>query len=242
MVEPLSNGLLASLSALDLDALRPLRKTVELPQGLVLFRTGDLMESVYFPFAGVISLVVDFEAGHTIEVATLGTESLVGGSTVFASKISYNRAIVSVGGSAFVMDAHRLRALAAESKSFRQVLALHEELLLAQAQQTAACNILHPIDARLSRWLLRCRDLTGSDELPLTQEFLGVLLGVKRSSLSLSASKLHERGFISYRRGHIHVANREGLEQSACECYAKLKANSARLLGKGSIRKNRRRR
>jgi CRP-like cAMP-binding protein len=102
---------------------------------------------------------------------------------------------------------------------------------LAQAQQSAACNATHTLEERLSRWLLRCRDLLDSDEIPLTQEFLAEMLGVRRTSVTLVASALQRSGLIQYRRGHIRLLDLEGLRESACECYATIKAHAGRLLG-----------
>src|SRR5260370_1453782 len=102
---------------------------------------------------------------------------------------------------------------------------------LAQSQQSAACNAIHTIEARLSRWLLRCRDLVGSEELPLTQEFVAQMLGVRRTSVSIVANTLQQAGLIKYKRGHIRVLDLEGLRESACECYWTVKSLSDRLIG-----------
>ena len=105
---------------------------------------------------------------------------------------------------------------------------------MAQAQQSAACNASHGVEARLARWLLRTRDLTGGEILELTQEFLAQMLGVRRTSVSLVANTLQNAGFIRYRRGHVEITNLEGLQEVACECYATVKAHSDRLLGNGA--------
>jgi CRP-like cAMP-binding protein len=197
----------------------------------VLFETGDTVERVYFPHSGIISLVVALVGGETIEAAMIGRDSLVGGSSALDGKIALNKAIVQIAGNASVMSVDQLREVADASVSFRTTLTRHEQVLFAQAQQTAACNVTHDIEARLARWLLRSRDITGSDDLEFTQEFLGQMLGVRRPSVSLVASKLQEAGLIKYRRGTVTIANLEGLKGAACECYATINNHYTRLLG-----------
>jgi CRP-like cAMP-binding protein len=226
-----SNHLLASLHADKMAALLPHLKVVELPQETVLYESGDTIKVVYFPHQGVISLVVDLASGDMIEAAMVGRDSVAGGSSAFDDQISLNRAIVQVAGRASALDVDHFRALAAQSETFRAKLARHEQFILAQAQQSAACNAAHTLEARLSRWLLRCRDLLGSEDIPLTQEFLAQMLGVRRTSVSLVAHTLQQAGLIRYRRGHIRVLDLEGLRESACECYQTLKSQSDRLLG-----------
>jgi len=130
-----------------------------------------------------------------------------------------------------MIDAALLRRAAKESETIRFALVRQEHVLAAQTQQVAACNALHELEERLSRWLLQSRDLLMSDILPVTQEFLAQMLGVQRSSVTLVARKLQEAGLIRYRRGHIHVLEVEGLEDSCCECYATINAHMRRLIG-----------
>ena len=129
-----------------------------------------------------------------------------------------------------------MREVADQSVAFRTTLIRHEQALFAQAQQSAACNASHSVEARLSRWLLRTRDLAGSDTLGLTQEFLAQMLGVRRTSVSLVANTLQSAGLIRYSRGRIEITNLEGLRATSCECYATVKSHSDRLLGNGSPR------
>jgi CRP-like cAMP-binding protein len=229
-----SNHLLASLPAADFNVLAPHLRTLELHQGTVLFDVGDEITRVYFPHIGVISLVVGLASGEMIETGMVGRDSLVGGSSALDGKVSLNKGIVQIAGMASVLGLDYLRSLADASIAFRTTLIRHEQLILVQAQQSAACNISHTLEARLARWLLRCRDLMGSDDLELTQEFLGQMLGVRRSSVSLIAGTLQHAGLIRYRRGHIRIVNLEGLRDAACECYATVKSQSDRLLGVAS--------
>jgi CRP-like cAMP-binding protein len=226
-----SNRVLASLAAADIEYLLPHLRAIDLPQEMVLFEAGDTISRVFFPYAGVISLVVELSSGEMIEAAMIGREGVVGGLSALDSNISISRAIVQVAGGGSVVDVDHVRLLAERSVAFRTTLIKHEQVLLAQSQQSAACNATHTIEARLSRWLLRCRDLIGSDDLPLTQEFVAQMLGVRRTSVSIVANTLQQAGLIRYKRGHIRVLDLEALQESACECYWTVKSLSDRLIG-----------
>jgi CRP-like cAMP-binding protein len=227
----LSNRVLASLAAADIEQLLPHLRSVDLPQETVLFEAGDTIDRVHFPHGGVVSLVVELTSGEMIEAAMIGREGVVGGLSALDSKISISRAIVQIAGAGSVADVEHVRQLAEQSVAFRATLIRHEQVLLAQSQQSAACNAAHTIEARLSRWLLRCRDLIGSEDLPLTQEFIAQMLGVRRTSVSIVAHTLQQAGLIRYKRGHIRVLDLEGLRESACECYWTVKSLSDRLIG-----------
>jgi CRP-like cAMP-binding protein len=225
-----SNYLLASLRPDKMALLMPHLRFIELPQETVLYESGDTIMAVYFPHSGVVSLVVDLASGETIEAAMIGRDSMVGGSAAFDNQISLNRAVVQVAGSASVLDVDHFCALVARSDTFRAKLARHGQLILAQAQQAAACNATHSIEARLARWLLRSRDLLRSDDIQLTQEFMAQMMGVRRTSVSIVANALQKCGLIRYRRGHIRILDLDGLKGSSCECYQTLKSLSDRLL------------
>jgi CRP-like cAMP-binding protein len=226
-----SNQVLNSLAAADVDSLLPHLRFMELPQEMVLYEASSTINRVFFPHAGVVSLVVELASGEMIEAAMIGREGVVGGLAALDSKISISRAIVQIAGAASVVDVDHVRHLAQQSVNFRTTLIKHEQVLLAQSQQSVACNAIHTIEARLARWLLRCRDLIGSDELSLTQEFIAQMLGVRRTSVSIVANTLQQAGLIKYKRGHIHLVNLEALRESACECYWTVKALSDRLIG-----------
>ena len=230
-----SSRLLDTLSAGDAGQLSSHLRTVDLVQGTVLFDLGDIVDRVYFPHSGVISLVVTLETGEMVETGMVGRDSLLGGAYALDGSVSLNKAVVQIAGTASVIDVEHVRSAAKASASFRTILTRHEQLILVQAQQSAACNISHTLEARLSRWLLRCRDLMGSDSLALTQEFLSQMLGAQRSSVSIVAGTLQQAGLIRYRRGNIHINNVEGLKEAACECYEAVKGQSDRLLGVASI-------
>jgi CRP-like cAMP-binding protein len=224
------NRLLASLSSADFELLVPHLKTIKLVRATVLFEAGDQIKRVYFPHSGIISLVVSVKGGHTTDVAMIGYDGVVGGSFALGTSFALNEAIVRVSGEASIIDAGRLRKAAAASVALRETLFRYKQALLAQAQQSVACNAKHSIEARLARWLLHSRDLFVDGTLPLTQTSLGQLLGVQRTGVSFAASTLQKAGLIKYARGRIQITDLKRLRRAACECYDKVKANSNRLL------------
>ena len=224
------NHLLASLSATDFADIEPLLKTVPLVFGDVLSKTGTTIENIYFPHSGIVSLVVEMTDGDMIETAMTGRDGVWGAVAVLDGKLSVNKALVQLAGTASVITADALRRVAEKNTPLRSLLLRHEQFLLAQAQQSAACNAKHNVEPRMCRWLLRMRDVTGQDDLDITQEFLGQMMGVRRTSVSLVASALQEAGLIRYRRGHVHIRDVDGLGKVACECHGVVKAHYARLI------------
>ena len=161
----------------------------------------------------------------------LGRNGVIGTGAALDGPDALNSAIAQVESSGVVIDPGVMKGLAGKSETLRMALVHQERALTAQTQQVAACNALHELEERLSRWLLQSRDLLQSDILPLTQEFLAQMLGVQRSSVTLVARKLQEAGLIRYRRGHIHVLEIEGLQDSCCECYAAINLHFNKLVG-----------
>jgi hypothetical protein len=168
--------------------------------------------------------------GEMIETAMVGRDGVVNGTSALDGKTALHRGIVQVAGEAATMRPDPLRKLAAEFEPLHGILIRHEQVLLAQAQQSAGCNASHTVEARMCRWLLRMRDLTGSDDLQLTQEFLAQMLGVRRTSVSVVAGTLQKAGFIRYSRGNIRLLNIAQLQEGACECYATVKRHYDRML------------
>ena len=224
------NSLLASLPADVFSALSPHLKLVELKFGDVLAETGGAVRKVYFPYSGVISLVVELDVGSMIETAMVGRDGVLSAAAALDGKVSLNKGVVQLAGSAGVMEVDQLRRLAKEFEPFREILIRHEQVLFAQSQQSAACNASHSVEARMCRWLLHMRDLAASDDLMLTQEFLAQMLSVRRPSVSIVASPLQKAGLIKYSRGNIKVLDVKGLQKRACECYGTVKAHYQRLL------------
>jgi CRP-like cAMP-binding protein len=223
------NGFLRSLSEHDLEELHPYLKTVDLPRDLTLIELGQAITNIYFPYTAVIALVVEFQTGERVEVALVGPDSLLGAFGVMGEPVALITAIVVLPGSASVIEADRLREASKHSKSLRQLMVRHSQALHLQAQQTAACNALHCVNARLSRWLLRVRDLSGSDRFKVTQEYMAAMIGSRRNAVSLVAHTLQQSNVIRYSRGHIEITDPEALKKSACECYGELQAQYQRL-------------
>jgi CRP-like cAMP-binding protein len=228
------NHLLASLPAADFELIRPHLRSVELEHEFVLARAGEAIPRVYFPHTGVISLVVCLSEGEMVEVAMIGRDGVFGASTTRDGAISLNDAMVQLPGIAFALELPHFREAAGQSQVFRETLVRHEQILLIQAQQSAACNAYHSVEARLARWLLRMHDLFDSDTLPLTQGFLAQMIGVRRNSVSLVAHTLQQAGLIRYSRGHIVIVNLEGLKETACECYETVKIRCESVLNPDS--------
>jgi CRP-like cAMP-binding protein len=216
---PAANRILNALPQNIFAALEPHLKAVELPFGEVIAKPGERVQRVYFPHTGVVSLVVEMEVGDMIETAMVGRDGVVNGTSALDGKTALSKAIVQVAGSAATIGSDALRAIADDFQPFRSILIRHEQVLLAQAQQSAGCNASHTVEARMCRWLLRLHDLTQSTELKLTQEFLAQMLGVRRTSVTLVAGTLQQAGLLKHRRGHVHLLDVEGLKSSACECY-----------------------
>ena len=165
-----------------------------------------------------------------IETAMIGHDGAFNGAAALDGKVSLNKGIVQLAGSAGIIEVNRLRRLANEFEPFRALLIRHEQVLFAQSQQSAACNASHSVEARMCRWLLFMRDLAGNDDLMLTQEFLAQMLGVRRPSVSIVANTLQKAGLIKYSRGRMQLLNIKGLQKGACECYSTVKAHYQRLL------------
>ena len=225
------NHFLASLPAQDRGQLQPHLKSLHLPQGTAIYRADDDIPYVYFPHTGIISLIVGVSTGQYVEAGMLGRNGVIGTGAALDGPDALNAAIAQVESTGVMIDAELLKGLAGRSSALRMALVHQERALSAQTQQVAACNALHELEERLSRWLLQSRDLLQSDTLPLTQEFLSQMLGVQRSSVTLVASKLQEAGLIRYRRGHIHVLDAEALQDTCCECYAAINAHFLKLTG-----------
>lgn len=230
MLSSSPNHFLSSLSASDSALLQPHLSEKDLPLGRVLYRAHEAITYVYFPSTGVVSLVVGLTNGQFVEAGMFGRNAAVGASAALDSRMALNEAIGQVGGTGVTASIQELKKLVAQSETLRIALVRQEETVLAQAQQVAACNAVHELEERLSRWLLQVRDLLQTDTLPLTQEFLGQMLGVQRSSVTLVARKLQEAGLIDYRRGRIRILDVTGLHESCCECYAAINAHFLRIV------------
>ncbi|MBX9826467.1 MAG: Crp/Fnr family transcriptional regulator [Xanthobacteraceae bacterium] len=204
---------------------------MDLPRGKVLHDAGRAVDKVYFPEGGAVSLVVALATGEVIEIALIGHDGAVGGQEALQQGIALNRAVVQIEGPALAIDADWLRRIGPAGSEFRKRLEGYDRYIAAQAQQSAACNVAHSLDARLARWLLRAQDLCGG-RFTLTQEAVAAFLGVRRTSVSLTAHGFQEAGLIRYRRGEIEIVNPDALRTIACECYVTLATHRERLLAR----------
>lgn len=229
-----ANLLLGSLPKPQRDTLVANLKPVELKQQTVLYEVREAVDTVTFPFDAVVSLVLPLSTGETVETSMVGRDGVVGASAAINGKISTNRAVVQLGGRGLQCEARVLRAIIDEHPNVRAQFNAHEQALLAQTQQSVACNATHIVENRLARWLLRAQDLSGKKELDLTQEYLAEMLGVRRTTVSLVAHTLQTAGLIDYRRGHIQLTNVDGLQEVACECYQAVKLNYDALMNRSN--------
>jgi CRP-like cAMP-binding protein len=226
---PLDNKLLISLPRDHFDRLLPNLSTVSLQQGAVLYEAGDEVDQVYFPHYGMLSLLAVLRDGKAIETATVGNEGVVGAMAGLGLYKSLVRVVVQMPVSVSKIAATHFRSAAATSDSIRNLCIRYNEVLLSQARVTAACNALHPIEARFCRWLLQSADRSASDTVALTQEFLAEMLGVRRTSVTEVARKVQNAGVITYSRGVIKILDRAALMRMSCECYETLLDQSAAL-------------
>jgi CRP-like cAMP-binding protein len=189
----------------------------------VLFEPGEVVDAVYFPLDGVISLVTPLEDGAIVEVATIGNEGLVGVPSIPGGALAV-RAISQVAGRCLTMSVEAFREATAASPVIDQLVQAYVLALFGQISQAAACNRLHTNEERLSRWLLMSHDRVGADKFVITQEFLSQMLGSRRATVTLSAGVLQRAGLIRYHRGHVEIIDRAGLESVSCECYQVIKS------------------
>src|SRR5262245_29859031 len=219
MFDKRENQLLAALDPTDYALIRPHLSTACFERGVILQEQEAPVVQVYFPMSGLVSLVSVMEDGHEIETAVVGRDGAVGAFVGLGRWNAIARATVQIPATCAVIATSHFRAAVSQNERIRDVMLRFRETLFGQVQQNAACNALNPLEDRFARWLLQALDLTEERELPLTQESLSKMLGVRRTSVTIIAHRLQADGLIRYRRGHILVLNRAGLEDVACECY-----------------------
>ena len=227
----MKNLLLSQLGEADLDRLQPYLKVMPFEQHSILFEAEKEIKHVYFPTGAVISLVVTLETGEMVEAAMVGADGVVGASAALDGRVSLSRGIIQLPGDIVVCSLDGLKSVALQSPKLLSLLIRHEQTVYAQAQQSAACFASHHVQMRLCRWLLRARDLSGTDTLNFTQEYLAEMLGVRRTSVTVVAHTLQSAGLIKYARGKIQLLDIEALQDGACECYESVKRHYTRLLG-----------
>lgn len=214
-----SNRLLDSLPAGDAALLKPHLKTIAMVQGASLQEQGEQIGHIYFPHNGMISLLAVMKQGNSVEIATVGREGAIGAMAGFGPRHAFTRALVQVDCAVSRITTGHFQDAMKKSAALRETVARFNEGLLAQVQQTAACNALHNLEQRLCRWLLQTHDRTSGEIIALTHESLSQMLAVRRTTVTLVARSLQKAGAIEYRRGKIRIVDRRKLEKRACECY-----------------------
>jgi CRP-like cAMP-binding protein len=224
------NRLLAALPPADLDLLAPYFRKVSLERDTVLVRSGDAIKQIYFPLGGLIAFIMDMPNGQTVATAVVGNEGAAGILTALGPVQSPMTAVVRVAGTALQISPARFHAALGRSCPLMGAVQTHSRALLVQFQHVAACNALHSVEARLASWLLQVHDRVAGDVLPLTQETLSELLGVRRTTVTQVARKLRASGAIrSNRRSSIEI-HRPRLEAAACECYQLMRRRIDRII------------
>jgi CRP-like cAMP-binding protein len=227
-----ANRLLAELDHQDFELLAPQLRPFPLKQGATLQEQDVPVDTVYFPLSGLISLRAVMNSGDTVETAMIGREGAVGVFAGLGRWSAFARATVQVPGIALCMPAAQFHDAALRSEPLRDLVLRYKESLLSQVSQTAACNALHSLEARLARWLLQATDRADSGSSMLTHDVISQLLGARRTTVTLLAGKLQENGLIQYRRGHITILDRPRLEATACECYHVIRQRSEAVFSK----------
>jgi CRP-like cAMP-binding protein len=225
------NRLLELLDTSDLDRISSALEPIEFTYRLPLYEAQEEIRFVYFPIAGVASLVNMMADGSASEVGTIGNEGMVGLPIILGDTVAPTSVFIQVPGEGLRLPASVFTAAFDASPTMRQTFLHYVHAFFNQVAQSAACNHIHLLNQRCARWLLMTHDRVQSDQFVLTQEFLSMMLGVRRSGVSEAAGKLREAKLIEYRRGLVTILDRKGLEAISCECYAVSKHEFDRLLG-----------
>jgi len=223
------------MSRKDYRKLLPVLEPVKLDFGQVLYESQTRIRHVYFPNDCFVSMLTDVDNGRAAEVGLIGSEGMIGLPVALGIAISPFRAVVQGGGAAMRMKIADFRREFSDSAALKRELFLFTHLLMIQIAQTAACNRFHPVSQRMARWILMTSDRIKSNEFRITQEFLALMLGVRRVGVSVAASGLRERKLLAYRRGSFTILNHRGLAAAACGCYKKINDVYSRAQGRKDL-------
>jgi CRP-like cAMP-binding protein len=225
------NKLLGALPPEEFRRLQPFLRIAPLTQGTVLHPAGEPLEAIYFPADGLCSVMMTMEDGRRVEVATVGNEGMVGIAAFLGSDRAAGETIVQIPGAfAYVMATQLFAEEISRGGPLYELVRRYSQALIAYVTQAAACNGLHAADQRCARWLLQSHDRVGRDRFELTQEFLAIMLGVRRATVTIIAQQLQRAGLIHFRRRLVTIVDRRGLEKTACECYGVIRGHFDRLL------------
>jgi len=228
---PTQNRLLASLPSEERKALLPHLEQVSLSRRETIILPDEPIPFIYFPINSLLSLVTVMEDGSTVEAGAIGREGMAGLPILLDAGTTPMQTLTQIPGQAVRVKAQIIKEAFDRGGALRHILHRYIHTTIVVGSQSAACNRLHHLEARLCRWLLMSSDGVGSEELSLTQDFLGTMLGVRRAGVSEAASQLMDKGLIRYQRGRIQIVDKKSLETAACECYGVVKAEYDRLLG-----------
>ncbi len=227
---PEQNHLLAALPTSDLERLAAHLQRVPMPLGEMLYEPGRQLQHAYFPTTSIVSLHYVTESGAAAEIAGVGNEGVVGIPLFLGGDTTPSSAMVQTAGYAYRLERRLLKQEFDRVGTLFHLLLRYTQALFTQMGQTAVCYRHHSVEQQLCRWLLVTLDRIPSGELVMTQELVASMLGVRREGITEAAGHLQQAGFISYRRGHISVLDRVGLEARSCECYAVVKKEVSRLM------------
>jgi CRP-like cAMP-binding protein len=230
-----TNRLLSLLTDSDYERLRPHLSSVAFDYKRSLYEASRLIEHVYFPIEGVASLVITTADGSSAEVGTIGSEGFVGLPVCLGDREAPSSVYVQVPGTALSMDARAFRGELDRSSTLNLIMLRYAHAFFNQVAQSAACAHLHMVEQRCCRWLLMTRDRMPTGDFLLTHEFLGMMLGVRRTTVTDVMGSLQKAGLIRYRRGHVTILDHEALQQRSCECYDISKVEFDRLLGDTAV-------
>lgn len=224
------NRILRQLPPDELKSIEPWFNPIRLEPNHVLLAPGSAIEQVYFPLSGMISLLSVMQSGEAVETGIVGADGVVGGDAPTNGHV-FGQVTVQIAGEAVSLPKARFVDAYHTQPRLRDLINRYQLVLLAQAQQNAACHALHSVRSRLCRWMLQSQDMIGSPTFSLTQEFMSHMLGVRRNTVSIDAHSLQQAGLIRYARGKITILDRDGLEECACECYSVIRAETEKLMG-----------
>ena len=228
--DPRQNRLLNVLPETEYERLFPHLELVHMPLGDVLYEPGSQLRHAYFPTTCIVSLLYVLENGASAEIAVVGNDGLIGLALFMGGGSMPNRAVVQSAGHAYRLQGPVVIQEFNRNGAMLHLVLRYTQALITQMAQTAVCNRHHSVDQQLCRWLLLSLDRLPGNELTMTQELIANMLGVRREGVTEAAGKLHHAGLIDYRRGHITVLDRAGLEARVCECYRVVQTEFDRLL------------
>lgn len=228
--KPQQNHLLAALPAEVQSRLFPNLELIDMPYGMVLYKSGDTMRHVYFPVDAIVSLLYVMENGASAEVSVVGNEGFVGMALLMGGDSTPSQAMVQSAGHAYRLAASLFKEEFHRHSEMQILLLRYTQALITQMTQTSVCNRHHSIEQQLCRWLLLCLDRVPGDQLYMTQELMSNMLGVRREGITEAAGNLQKKGAIEYGRGRITVLDRRVIEKLSCECYAVVRKETDRLM------------